>query len=84
MPQVKFAKYTTVLAKRVGHGLREFQQSLCDIKEIEDSGGEEGRRGGDTKIPRVLLQFPVMGSAVDLQTIITGLLPRWRMLPPSD
>ena len=28
--------------------------------------------------------FLVMGSAVDLQTIITVLLPRWRMLRPFD
>ena len=28
--------------------------------------------------------FPVMGSAVDLQTIINVLLPRWRMLRPFD
>ena len=37
----------TVLAKRVCHGLREFQQSLRNIKEIEDSGGAEGRRYQD-------------------------------------
>ena len=30
----------TVLAKRVGHGLREFQQSLRNRKEIEDRIGE--------------------------------------------
>ena len=30
----------TVLAKRVGHGLREFQQSLRNRKEIEDRSGK--------------------------------------------
>ena len=30
------------------------------------------------------MQLGLMGSAVELQTIITVLLPRWRMLPETD
>ena len=37
----KFNLFCTGLAKRVRHGLREFQQSLRNRKEIEGSGGAE-------------------------------------------
>ena len=51
----------TGLAKRVGHGLREFQQSLRNRKEIEDRIGELPRLHTYTEsgsIFNFLLHFP--------------------------